>query len=181
MTETDQEHIQGLTGELEYLVEESGRKLSKYYGGFISEEELLTITDKAVEKYKELASEVAEGVESLEDRNFVDEVKESLEDARYDSIENLAAGRDPIRASAENSMRSGIISPDIDLEFERAFQVIEDLEYLMVDIKNRYNIETSYSGIGEEAEEEMEIMREASKLEGEGISLEESVEELDSL
>jgi hypothetical protein len=178
----DQGYIEDLTDELAYLVEESGRDLARYDNGSIEEEDLLTTAEKALGKYENLVNEVTKAVDSLEDRNFAEDIKEGLERSGYRNLEELAAGKNPVTASGENSARSAINSSETDLEIGRAFQVIEDFDYLMADIKNRYNIETPYPDFEEEvAEEEMEIMEEASELEQQGIPIKDAVKDLDPL
>ncbi len=178
----DQEHIEDLTDELVYLVEESGRDLARYHNGSIEEEDLLTTAGKALGKYESLVDEVTKAVDSLEDRNFGEEIKEGLESSGYRNLEEVAVGKNPVKASGKDSARSAINPSETDLEIDRAFQVIEDFDYLMADIKNRYNIETPYPDFEEqEAEEEMEIMEEASELNEEGITIDDAVKDLDPL
>lgn len=182
MKDTDQEQIEDLTDELAYLVQESGRELSRYQKESITEEGVLTTAEKAVAKYESLVDQVTKAVDSLQDRNFAEEIREGLESSGYRNLEEVAARKNPITASDEYSARSAINSSETDLEIDRAFQVIEDFDYLMADIKNRYNIETPYPDFEEEGlEEEMEIMEEASKMEKEGVSVEYTVRDLDSL
>lgn len=182
MTDTNQEYIEDLADELAYLVEESGRDLARYQNGSITEEDLLNTAESALGKYKDLVDEVSEAIDYLEDRNFTEEIKQDLKSSGYRNLEEPAAGRNPIRVSDENSARSAVNSPETDLEIGRASQVIEDFDYLMADIENRFNIETPYPDFEEgELDEEMEIMEEASELEEKGVPIEDTVKKLDSL
>lgn len=179
----EKEQMEELADELAFFIQETGRRLSEYQEGAVSEYYVLKTAEMASERYDDLTSSIDELIEYNESTNFVDEISQSLSKAGYSYTEEFIAGKDPMSASLEKSRNQVAESlGDEDYpETERAFQKIQDFNYLVRDLEMKYDMDTPKPDLGKEGEEAIEIMEEASKMIENGASSETALDDISPL